>query len=218
MQHDRSSASWWRSAATTCSATERTSRESCCGSPRPPRNSACRSAPDGHDARPTSTLGTGRQQAAVETHLPKGLPGSALGVARRAGRGPATPPRRGPRWESGSSTSTAGSSRPLGLVPHREVRLPRGRVRAPQREARASPGPGSGGGNPPEGISTTDLLGIRPRRKFLLQATALTDGKEIIEGLRGRDGGSLRGKIEQSWLVTSIGAALWLGDEIRRKA
>lgn len=82
-----------------------------------------------------------------------------------------------------------------------------------------APDPEVGAGNLPEWISTTDLLGIRPRRKFLLRATALTpDGKEIIEVFEAETEEGLRGKIEQSGLVTSIGAALWLGDEIRRKA
>lgn len=68
-------------------------------------------------------------------------------------------------------------------------------------------------------LSTMDLIGIRPRQKFMLRATALTpDGKNVIQVFEAETAEGLRGMIERSGLVTSIGAALWLGDEIRRKA
>jgi hypothetical protein len=56
-----------------------------------------------------------------------------------------------------------------------------------------------------------------PQPKPTLRATALTpDGREVIRVFDAETPEGLRGQIERSGLVTSVGAALWLGDEIRK--
>lgn len=56
-----------------------------------------------------------------------------------------------------------------------------------------------------------------PQPKPTLRATALTpDGREVLGVFTAETAESLRAQIERSGLVTSVGAALWLGDEIRK--
>jgi hypothetical protein len=50
-----------------------------------------------------------------------------------------------------------------------------------------------------------------------LRATALTpDGKEVIAVFEATTPEALRSQIERSGLISSVGSALWVGDEIRR--
>lgn len=56
-----------------------------------------------------------------------------------------------------------------------------------------------------------------PQPKPTLRATALTpDGREVLGVFSAETAEALRAQIERSGLVTSVGAALWLGDEIRK--
>lgn len=58
-----------------------------------------------------------------------------------------------------------------------------------------------------------------PQPKPTLRATALTpDGSEVVAVFEAETAEALRAMIERSGLVTSIGAAMWLGDEIRKLA
>jgi hypothetical protein len=51
----------------------------------------------------------------------------------------------------------------------------------------------------------------------MLRATALTpDGKEVIAVFEATTPEALRSQIERSGLISSVGSALWVGDEIRR--
>lgn len=56
-----------------------------------------------------------------------------------------------------------------------------------------------------------------PQPQPTLRATALTpDGEKVLRVFEAETPEALRAQVERSGLVTSIGAALWLGDEIRR--
>lgn len=58
-----------------------------------------------------------------------------------------------------------------------------------------------------------------PQPQPTLRATALTpDGREVLGTFEAETPEALRTMCERSGLVTSIGAALWLGDEIRKVA
>lgn len=81
-------------------------------------------------------------------------------------------------------------------------RTTRERVRALRRDWREARG---------------DYRGPQPEGN--LRATALTpDGRDVLGVFEASTPQALRAKIEDSGLVTSVGAALWLGDEIRRFA
>lgn len=56
-----------------------------------------------------------------------------------------------------------------------------------------------------------------PARTKTLRATALTpDGRQVVKVLEATTVEALRGQVERSGLVTSVGGALWLGAEIER--
>lgn len=58
-----------------------------------------------------------------------------------------------------------------------------------------------------------------PQPKPTIRATALTpDGREVLRVFEAETPEGLRGQIERSGLLSSFGAALWLGDEIRKVA